>query len=372
MENQKSDIILISTNNWNGFWFQRQEFATRFSEEGYRVFYINKFPQRIPTFNKIIRHLKTKKMNDSLINPVPKGIFILSPLFFPPLPFLNIFNLVFAYFFCKNIIRKYSLNNPYLITYQPSKIVHYIINFLRPIKIVYVNTHNYNADPTCPKSLFKSESLLVKKANILLADAQFNVKRLQAYHPSIQVGRAMPGVNSNAFASSYRGDEVQRKKNIYFFGDIGNYLDIDLYNQASKDYKVHLIGVVNPQIKELISNSIIVLPPVAPTELPNILKDADIITIWYKQTDYVNAILPAKFFECLATKKPFFISGLPEASPYLDAVYDINGSYEIFTQFVSNLHIYETKERLQKKALYSTEADWKTRYEQFKYNIGLD
>ncbi|NMC99441.1 MAG: glycosyltransferase family 1 protein [Bacteroidales bacterium] len=370
-KDSKPDIFIISTNNWNGFWFQRQEFACRFAQEGYRVFYINKIPQRIPSFKSLIRFIKTKIQNDTIKNDIPKNVIVLTPFFLPPLFIFKVINYVFALLFVYSIKSKFKIKNLFFITYQPSYIVLHMISQLKPDKIIYVNTHNYNSDPTCPKILFQSEQILVSLSHVLLADSLYNQKRLEKCNPSIPVGRAMPGVNISHFLRSYRGDEIERKKTIYFFGDIGKHLDIELYNKAAEEFKVYLIGIINNEIAHLISSKITILPPVSPSNLPDILRGADILTIWYKKSDYVDGILPAKFFECLATQKPLFISGLNEALLYSDAVYNIDGSYIHFKEIIRNLENLETIEKREKRIRYAKEADWSVRYNQFKSNIGI-
>jgi len=238
-------------------------------------------------------------------------------------------------------------------------------------RVVYVNTHNYDADPSCPRSLFSAEAELVHRADALMADAAFNAKRLERYGPAVSVGRAMPGVDVARFRAAGRGDEASRRRLIFFFGDIGRHLDIALYNALAERYDVAFLGIVDPSVAGLISQRIRILPPVAPADLPKAIRDADILTIFYKPSPYADGILPAKFFECLATGKPLIVSGLPETARFPEAVYDIDGDASKAMAIIDRLEETETEARRATRAAVAASADWSERYRQFKEQAGI-
>jgi glycosyltransferase involved in cell wall biosynthesis len=236
-------------------------------------------------------------------------------------------------------------------------------------KICYINTHVYDADPSCPKDLLRAEREIVGKADVLMADSSHNVGRLEGYNPNISVSRAMPGVAVSRFASAFRGDEAEKRNHFLFFGDIGRHLDIDLYNQLAVNHQVTFVGIVDKSIIRDISEKIDVRPPVAPSELPLVLREADILTIFYKPSSYVSGIIPAKFFECLATGKPVFISGLPETNRYKEAIYNIDDGFDKATEYIQNLPELETEKRRNARALAARDADWENRFQQFSKRI---
>lgn len=366
----KDDIVIISTNDWNGFWFQRQEFACRFAKEGYRVFFINRIPQRLPKPKRLIRWIFAKKQVSELINSVPLGVYVCSPTLLPPLAFLRPINrLLWRFFWKKSSIEPVQ---PILITYQPTYNVLDVIPLLTAKRIIYVNTHNYNADPACPQDLLNSEAELVKAADALLADASYNVRRLESYRPSVPVHRAMPGVAVERFASAYRGDEAEKHRTLMFFGDIGIHLDIPIYNALAEQYSVVFIGIVDKAVAHSISGDISVLPPVPPKELPQLLRNADILTIFYRKSSYVDGILPAKLFECLATGKPLLVSGLAETEFYEEVLYRIDESAEEARKTIEQLPQTETEERKAKRLAVAHSAAWSERYTQFKENAGIE
>jgi len=365
----KQDIIIVSTNDWHGFWFQRQEFATRFAAEGHRVFYVNRIPQRIPKPGRIFRWLLAKKQVAKIYNFIPEGVTVLSPFILPPFSWLRPLNR----FLWKRVFSKHKQVNgpvsPVLITYQPTYNIIDLASFISASKICYINTHVYDADPSCPRDLLRAEREMVAKADVLMADSSHNVGRLEGYKPNISVSRAMPGVAVSRFASAFRGDEVEKRNHFLFFGDIGRHLDIDLYNQLAREHKVTFVGIVDKSIIRDISEKIDVRPPVAPADLPSVLREADILTIFYKPSSYVRGIIPAKFFECLATGKPVFISGLPETNQYSEAVYNVDAGFDKVMEYLQNLSQLETEERRNVRSRVAREADWENRFREFSKRI---
>jgi glycosyltransferase involved in cell wall biosynthesis len=367
------DIVIVSTNDWNGYWFQRQEFATRFAAEGHRVFFINRIPQRIPGAGRIIRRLFAEKKSFSLANPVPEGVRVLSIRLLPPLEVFRGVNRLFLRRFWGKWGEEEKPKSPLLITYQPSYSVLDLSRILKPQRTVYINTHNYDEDPACPKALLKSEKLLTASADVLLADSQANQKRLTRYNPAVTVGRAMPGVDYARFSQAFRGDEARRVKKIVFFGDIGKHLDLTIYNSLAEDFEVVFIGRADPLSLPQISPRITICPPVKPSLLPEALKEADVLTIFYRISPYIENIIPAKLFECLATGKPVFVSNLPEAEAFQEGLYYYRGEASAvipaITGDLSSLAAEETPAKVQARKDIAGRADWVRRFEDFKSRI---
>ena len=369
----KQDIIIISTNDWNGFWFQRQEFATRFAADGHRVFFVNRIPQRIPKPGRIIRWLLARRQEKTIINPIPEGVVVFRPFLLPPFHLFRWINRILW----KRTWQRLDVPrpvDPLVISYQPTYNVLDLLPLVSAKILVYVNTHNYDADPSCPRSLLDSEAEIVSRADVLMADAAWNVGRLEAYKPSVSVHRAMPGVSVERFAASFRGDEAMRSRTMYFFGDIGRHLDVEIYNRLSEEFEIVLVGIADSSVAALLSPEIKIRPPVAPVDLPKVLRDADILTIFYKPSPYVHGIIPAKFFECLATGKPLFVSGLPETLAFGDIVYsfDSDSDPDRVIETAGNLGELETEQRQAARREVALSADWVERYRQFRERIGLD
>lgn len=356
------DIMIISSNDWNSLWYQSQQLAINFASLGCRVFYLNRTLQRFPT----IRHFKGRfyKKSELYNNKIKKNIYVITPLLLPPFKVLRPINRLLI----RRILSSFDISSPLLITYVPTYNTIDIIDIVKPSRIAYVNVHNFDSDKVI-KDVIKAERELIKKSDVLFADSYYNKSRLSKLSNNRKIYLSPPGVCYNLFHGSFRGDEATRCKTIYYFGGIGPHLDLPLYNALGEKYKVIFIGVVNPIIRDKISSNIEIRPPVENSKLPKILCDSDILSIFYKDSSYIRGVIPAKFFECLATGKPVLVSGLEEAKPYLDVVYDVEGSVRKALSIIRKLSETETVTRIKKKNKIAREADWSKRFSNFLMNI---
>jgi len=359
---KEKNIVFIAELDWKGLHNQSQVMALGFANIGYNVFYINRMLQRWPRIEHIIRYLKPTK-EKGFVNTYPhppKNLNTINLRLGPPVNWLRIVNR----FIIKRTLKKYKIKNPIIIVYSPTFNAIDIINLLKPDVVSYICYHNFNANVSLPDVLL-SEKELIKISDVLFADSLYLQNRIKEISGGKKVFRSPPGVYYKSFHRAYRGDEVNRCKNIYYYGGIGPHLDLSLYESLAKKFNVVFIGVVDPVIRKKIPANIEIRPPVANLELPKILKDADILAILYKDSSYIRGVIPAKFFECLATGKPLLVSGLNEAKPYLDVVYDVQGSARKGLEVIEKLPEMETPERFSKRDKISIEADWSNRFKMF-------
>ena len=358
------DLIIIADNDWNTFWYQTQQFACGFASHGSRVFYLNRTLQRLPK----IRDIKERFFNKSsrLINKnmIKKNVYVITPLLLPPFKILRPINRILI----RRVLSSFNITSPLLITYIPTYNAIDIINIVKPSKVVYVNVHHYNSAKVI-KDVIKAEKELIKKCNVLFADSYYNKNRLSKLSNNRKIYLSPPGVHYKLFHSSFRGDESIRCKTLYYFGGIGPHIDLSLYNNLGEIFEVIFIGIVDPKIRYEISSKIKIIPPVENLKLPKNLWDSDILTIFYKNTPYIQGVIPAKFFECLATNKPVLVSGLEEVKPYLDVVYDVEGSVKKVLNIIKKLPETEINTLITKKNKIAIEADWSKRFEAFIKNI---
>jgi hypothetical protein len=361
----KNDIIFISTCDWHGVWYQRQHLACQFAYNGHRVFYFNRTLQRWPTLEHLITRLRPKR---TPINHVetPENVTPITPYVGPPLNPLRPLNKLIL----RNLLSKYDFHDPLVITYLPSYIALDLVDLIDPVSVVYVNDHYYEAMPMPVISdLLKSEKELLKKADVIFGDSVFNRKRLSKLCPGKQVYPSLPGVYSNLFFQAFRRKEAQDPKNLFYFGLVKEDLNFELYNELSKHIKVVFLGPIRDDVRVKIGPQIETREPVFNKDLPKVLKEADIVGLFYVDTEYTQSVFPAKLFECIATCKPLLVSGLKEAIPYSNIVYDVGHSCEKAMEIISKLPQTETQAKIAERRQIASEADWVNRYAQFTMPI---
>jgi hypothetical protein len=348
--------------DWDGLHCQSHIIALNYAKMGYNVFYINRTLQRFPNINHLVRRLKksTKLGTVNTYKDKPENINVITLWLGPPFKWMRKINQILIKFGLRKIDNKVSL----FLTYVPSFNSIDLSNYLKPKKTAYVCYHNFDAD-TVIKDLLLAEKEVINKADYLFADSLFLKERILKLSNRKKVYRSMPGVYFDLFHKAYRGDEAIKKFTLYYFGCIKNDLDFDLYKQLANYVKIIFVGVIDPSVKNLIPINIELRPPVSNKELPKTLFDADIIGLFYRDCPFVRGIIPAKLFECISTCKPILISGLEEAKPYEDIIYNINGDYKKAISIINNLANSETPEIITKRKEIGMQADWDNRFKEF-------
>ena len=361
-------IVIISNNDWDGLWYQRQQFASMYASMGHEVLFINKTLQRFPRFKDFKDRFTNRDKNSNIKrNPVPANVLIKTIYVLPPLKCLRFVNKLILKLVLPSLFKKCDL----LLTYVPTFTALDIIKILSPKKTAYINVHNYDADQVVA-DLLKSEKILSKSVDFLFADSKFNIDRMVRVSGGRKVYDSEPGVDSKKFLDAYRGDESEVKNVIGYFGGIGEHMDIDFYNKLATKFKVVFIGSLNNEsVREKISNEIIIRPPVTNNELPNALKEIDILAILYHRTDYVSGVIPAKTFECLATLKPVVVSGLGNVDLLKNVLYTCDGTYRSFLDIINN-KLVDHHSRIDESRDIAKKSDWSYRFKLLNNRLGIN
>lgn len=362
-------IVIVSNNDWDGLWYQRQQLASMYAEKGHEVLFINKTLQRMPKIKDFLDRFGFKGSVTAIKqNEVPSGVTIKSIYTLPPFKFLNRINKYIINRSC-NAIAKWQKCD-LLITYVPTYVALDIMEYFSPQKKAYINVHNYDADHVI-SDLLKSEHKVCSMVDYLFADSVFNNARLHRISSGREVGYSEPGVNTTRFFAAHRGDESKQRKKICYFGGIGNHLNFDVYNSLAEKYEVYFVGSINSKdVKTKLSDKIHIIPPVGNHELPQILRNMDIMGIFYNPTDYVNGVIPAKIYECLATLKPTITSGLGNLERLQGSLYCVPENEIIYT--IENLEYTETSDVFNLRRYMAECADWKQRFIHLNKYMNID
>ncbi len=362
--NQKlRDIVIMAELDWGGLYAQSHVMARGFADLGHRVFYMNRTLQRWPRF----RHLAARLFPRPSLGVVaaepwlPDNISVINLWVGPPVSWMRTLNR----YMIKRAMRNYNIKDPVFLTYVPSYNCLDLADYLKPSLTAYVCYHNFDADVVVP-DLLVSEKEIIKSYDLLFADSQFLMKRLERLSGGRKIYQSPPGVHFNLFRNAYRGDEADKKKKICFYGGAGIHLDWNVYNKLCDDHEVIFIAVISQQAKSMMDPRIKVLPPVPNHSLPELLREMDVLTILYKRSDYIDGVIPAKFFECIATGKPVLVSGLEEARPYSDCVYDTFNSPEKTLDIISKLNLTHDQKRVNRQFEVGKSADFDSRFDYLK------
>ena len=354
----------MTTNYWNGLEYQRHHLTRQFAAHGMPVHFIERTPQRWPRpgLADLRAWLRGAGYgSETMQKPVPKDVTIITPRWLPPAAILRPANRSLIRRTVKQLPKD---SAPILITYVPSFNTIDLIDLLNPCITVYVSLFAYE-DDIVMNDLLKAERRLAGSCDLLYSTCGFLDSRLRRITGRQDIHRSAHGVDYTAFARAYRGDELERREAICYFGGIGPHVDLDLYGRlAASGKKVVFIGVVDPAVRGRIPPEIELRPPLPSSDLPAALREMDVLIIAYRPSPYMRGVVSAKVFECLATGKPLLTAGWPEAQNYSDCAYDVGGSPEAAIDTIAHLPALHTPERQRRQMEIAQEADWSSRFTQ--------
>jgi len=353
------DVVVFGDVDWATFSYQTQRIALEMARRGHRVFYVDRTLQQWPRPTHLLQRLPRSGAKIAS-TPPPEGIRVLTFLWPPPHRYLRPLNRLLV----ARSFRGLGILDPLVITYCPSSNILDALEVLKPSYTVYINVHNYDEDRVLP-DLLDSERVLAAKADLLMADSRYHRERLHRLSGGRPVSLSLAGVDFQAFRPKRRPIPGKPPRRLGYFGGIGAHLDLSLYNDLAKDLEVTFIGSVDPSVRRDLSPSIRLLPPVPNRDLPSFLSSMDALTYFRAPGEFSKGVLPAKFFECMATGLPFLYSGLPEVSVHDRLVHDVKGSPERARAVLRSLSRTETPARVSARIALGRSADWGRRMREF-------
>jgi hypothetical protein len=356
------DVVVFAELDWDGLHCQSHVIALGMAARGHRVLYVNRTLQRWPTIDHLRRRLRKSTGTGAAYCYAerPSNLDVVTLLHVPPVRALRGVNTALV----RRQLSGIGMNDPVMIIYVPSYLALDVASVLGVGEYHYVCYHNFDADKVLP-DLLRSEREIVTNARTVFADSEYLRARLARMSGGRNVHASEPGVYYELFAQSYRGDEAARCRRIAYFGGIGPHLNIPAYNALAERHEVLLIGIVDAAIRRDLSPRIVVQAPVPNRELPGILRDVDVIALLYRDSAYMRGVIPAKFYECLATGKPILVSGLEELDRFRDIVYVAGEDPEQVCGLVAGLDPGADVVKSRTRQDLAIHADWSHRVRDF-------
>lgn len=304
-------------------WQSAHNIAAGLAQQGYQVYFVEPIPKRWPHLTEIKRvwgrlsgRAATSGMFRQEISP---GVTLVSPRTLPDIGMVGT-NLNRHYFIPKlarTLVEK-GINRPLiLIHYVPISATIQLQNLLQPDVSVYRCASDWPNDPHIHRRWFEEE--LLERVDMVWADSRKNIERTAQFND-----RVIPvptAVNFSRFsaAQSDKPYPENGRPLCAYAGTIGVAIDVSLLREVSHHFPLRLIGPTRFPLNGF-SDETEIIGPVPHHQLPVLLKDVDVLLLPYKQTPYIDGVLPAKFYEYLATGKPVVSIGLTDLHNFQDII----------------------------------------------------
>ncbi len=359
------EIIFLSSIQWDFLWQRHQIFATLFYRAGWKTVYVESTGIANPNLKglgKVIlrRYVGVKRIK----NPRPRGLSVVNPLVLPPT--YRLFRRINRRVFVPRLVKKISslgLQSPVIIAYSPTDTTLALLDSLPHRLLIYDCVVNFEAFPGAPSDIGETEEELVRRSDFVVTDSQYLYRKMK--EKTSAVYRLPPGVDFKHFARAYSGP-IREVKRLCFFGGVRWEIDLELILKTAEMLPQREFVFIGPLLMEVPPNvprNIVFHGPVAYGELPLILKDCHALLLPYRRDEFTRGIIPAKFFESLATGKPLIVSGIEEnIRDYLDLVYPASTPGQM-REVVLNLPEWETEEKVKSRMRVARENSWERRFE---------
>ncbi len=360
MKSNQINIVFIANIEWN-FLKQRHQFLAEILENmGQNVIFIESSAKRNPKLSdiprivkRLIKVLNKKKSSYSNSNNTVK---VITPIVLPSTN--KFFNLINDKILTKKLVNQVANLKTHkktaIINYLPSHTSLKICEKLKHDFMIYDCVSNFEYVPNMPKDVVYTEDRLIKLSDIVVYDCNFlkSKHELKAKHNIV----IPPGVNFNIFNLNLKREKIEK---VLYFGLVSEKIDLNLLSEVSNICKLDIIGESRIDLDGILVNEFI--DKVENFELPNLIKNYDALLLPYKTTEYAKGVIPAKFFECLATGLPVIASATPNFLDYKEfLILSETGEYK---ELIKN-YVYNESERSSRIALAAAN-DWNFKGKKF-------
>jgi hypothetical protein len=363
----KGTIIIISNTHWHFAWQTANSVAAGLASRGYKVLFIEPIPKRWPkvmdTSRVIGRAFGNARMAGDVEQTIAAGVNLISPLTLPDVGSLP--HLLNHRFFVPRLAAKIKqqANRPLVVMHAlPIKAAVSLQHQLQPDVSIYRCTYDWSKDPHSGRILAERE--LLEQVDMAWADCNHNLVRIRRVRP--EAALMPPAVELSLFTAVSYTKSNQSKPLCVYFGTLGLSLDYQLLKQISHGYKLRLIGPIRHPLTGF-SEETELVGPMPHEQIPRLIRDADVLLLPYNSLPHMKGVIPAKFFECLATGKPIVATNLTTIDQYRDLVYLCHDYESVFQAIEASQH---EDSRLAARRMACAQANsWEARIDQMEVQI---
>ena len=354
----KPDILIFSVIDYD-FRYQRpQHFASRFAENGHRVFYVN-----------------ANFVNREEVDENTNNLYIVS--FFTEdckaIYFVPEWTGYLEWFKNKidDLIQKYAIRDAIIILDYPNWISG--AEYIREnygFKIIVDYMDDFTGFLGTTTSVLKDNCIrMLKNSDLVVASSQFLSNIAMKYAKNSVIVRN--GTEVNHFYHAVELEEHKIRPVIGYYGAVSHWFDWEKVCYVAENMPncdVIIIGEVTDYKNKLEKyQNIKLLGEISYMELPKHLAYFDVCLIPFDTTtDLIKATNPVKFYEYLSAGKRVVATEIPELQPYKDEFVYMSNDNEKFLEYVKLcLEGKDTLKNAEKCIEFAKKNDWQKRYEIF-------
>lgn len=353
----KYDVIFCSIINWN-FRYQRpQHIATKFAENGHRVFYLSIDLQQQKSYK--VREIAEKIYEITIPFCYNTTIYDVELA-----EGIDVIKLAF-----KEIFADFSIKES--ITFVEFPLWAPVVSFLKKefgSKVLFDCLDEYSGFDNVHVDIQKIETQLLKISDycITTSDMLYQKHKKECENNAL-IRNATEFEHFNKCPENSLLEHV-KKPIIGYYGAIGHWFDAEVVCHMARikpDWSIVLIGHADAYNINLLKehSNVYLLGEQPYSELPQYLFWFDVCIIPFKLVDLILSTNPVKFYEFMSAGKPVVSAELPELFPYKDYLYFAKNKDDFISQIDKAL--VEDNDDLKKIRIdLARQNDWQHRFQE--------
>ncbi|HEX9365404.1 MAG TPA: ElyC/SanA/YdcF family protein [Vicinamibacterales bacterium] len=326
MTNRRSDVLCISSIDWDFIWQGHQEIMATLAAQGHRVLFLENTGVRSPGVRDLPRVRQrvrnwwkgTKGFREERPN-----LFVYSPLLIP-LPYSRVARWVNRFLLLRSVrrwMRAIGFFRPIIWTFLPTPLTLDLVRDLDPQLIVYYCIDDFASSSTGARRIVASEARLFGAADLVFVTSE-KLRQRAALHGA-HVHLFPFGVSVELFDRVRRSAEpppadlqALQRPVIGYVGGLHQWVDQALVADVASrmpDATFALVGPAQTDVSALARcPNIRLLGRRAHDEVPAYVKGFDVAIVPYRLTEYTANVYPTKLNEYLVMGVPVVATDLPE------------------------------------------------------------
>ena len=381
LETVKSDIICLSTQDWNDLWTRKQRFMKRFADEGHRVLYVE---TQFHWISYVLR-LRTqwRRLFSFLKGPIQidKNLWVYTPPlllpFFQMSRILCYVNARILSFFLKRVTKTLKFANPVIYNYTPY--AGFLIRMLGAQKVVYECVDEFTASRgLISKKVvaeLENDTLRNSRVTIVTAPLLFANKRKLSTQihliPNAAEVEKFNAVGMGEIRPHPIYDDLPEKR-VGFIGAVAYWVDLDLIAflaEKRPDYQFIFVGPVGVKVSSVSGfKNVHFIGRYPFNQLPGLMAGFDVCINPYILDGVAAGCSPLKLYEYLASGKPIVSVRMPEAEQFEDLVLIGDGNQGMLQKLdeAMSMSVERLTTLAQKQVAVSAAHGWDSRFAKTK------
>lgn len=326
MIHRRSDVLCISSIDWDFIWQGHQEIMSTLAAQGHRVLFIENTGVRPPQMRDLPRvrqRLSNWWRSTKGFKQVQNNLFVYSPLIVP-LPYSRLARWANRSLLLRSLRRWMTatgFNRPITWTFLPTPLARDLVTRLDSELTIYYCIDDLASSSPEARRIASSEEQLFREADLVFVTSEQLRQRAARFSSRVHLfpfGVSLEGFERVRASNDPLPDDVAslRRPIVGYVGGLHQWVDCDLLCEVAQRMPEASIVLVGPEQADMSAlrkfSNVHLLGKKAHSDVPRYVKTFDVGLVPYRLSEYTANVYPTKLNEYLAMGTPVVATDLAE------------------------------------------------------------